>query len=168
MDLRVAGRKAIVLASTKGLRRACATSLAREGVYVWINGRSQSVEAAAAEIAAQTGGTVAGVAADITTEAGRARLVAACPDADILVTNNESPKPGRFEDWDHDAYIEAFEANMLAPVLMIRALLPGMRARRFGRPDEFGDLCAYLCSDQASYVCGQNIEVDGGSYRGIV
>lgn len=144
MDLRIAGRKAIVLASTKGLGRACATSLAREGVHVWINGRSQSVEA------------------------GRARLVAAGPDADILVTNNESPKPGRFEDWDHDAYIEAFEANMLAPVLMIRALLPGMRARRFGRSDEFGDLRAYLCSDQASNVCGQNIQVDGGSYRGIV
>jgi 3-oxoacyl-[acyl-carrier protein] reductase len=78
MDLRIAGRKALVLASTKGLGRACATALAREGVHVWINGRSQeTVQAAVADIARETGGTVSGVAADLTLELlGRERSLA--------------------------------------------------------------------------------------------
>jgi 3-oxoacyl-[acyl-carrier protein] reductase len=226
---------------------------------VIVNGRySDSVSVTAKEIAEETGGTVIPVAADINTEEGRATLVAACPDADILVTNNEGPPPGKFEDWGRDAYLKAMEANMLAPVLMIHALLPGMRSRkfgrivnitsamvkspnphmglstsartaltavckaisrevvvdnvtinnllperidtgrqefmaerisklegisyqearqrivdtvaakRFGRPDEFGDACAYLCSEQAGFISGQNLQLDGGSYRGLV
>ena len=259
MDLHIAGRQAIVCASSQGLGRACATSLAREGVKVFINGRDAAkLEATAKEIVAETGGVVVPVAADIMTDEGRAKLVAACPDADILVTNNAGPTPGKFEDWDRNAYLAVFEQNMLPAVLLIRALLPGMRqrqfgrivnitsamvksprahqglstaartaltavckaistevvadnvtinnllperidsprqqylierqakmdnisadaakakltdtvaARRFGRPDEFGDMCAYLCSAQASFVCGQNIQLDGGSYRGLI
>jgi 3-oxoacyl-[acyl-carrier protein] reductase len=234
-------------------------SLSREGVKVFINGRhADKLQATADEIRRESGNEVVPVVADIMTEAGRAALIAACPDADILVTNNAGPTPGKFEDWDHDAYIAVFEQNMLPAVLLIRALVPGMRARkfgrivnitsamvkspnphqglstaartaltavckaisretvvdnvtinnllperidtgrqqylierqaridgstldeartkltdtiaakRFGRPEEFGDMCAYLCSAQASYICGQNIQLDGGSYRGIV
>ena len=259
MDLRIKGRKAIICASSKGLGRACALSLAKEGVIVYINGRNAAnVQLAALELSQETGGQVNGICADISTEEGRNILVNACPDADILVTNNEGPPPGNFLDWGRDEYIKAFDANMLGPVLMIRALLPGMRSRKFGRivnitsamvksplphqglstaartaltavckaisrdvavdnvtinnllperidtgrqvqmakrtaslesisyeqarqkiaetiaakrfgkTEEFGDICAYLCSDQASFISGQNIQLDGGSYRGII
>jgi 3-oxoacyl-[acyl-carrier protein] reductase len=259
MDLHIAGRKAIVCASSQGLGKACALSLSREGAKVFINGRHEDkLRATAQEIAQATGHEVVPVAADIMTHEGRARLVAACPDADILVNNNAGPTPGKFEDWDHDAYIAVFEQNMLPAALLIRALLPGMRqrqfgrivnitsamvkspnphqglstaartaltalckaisrecvvdnvtinnllperidsprqqylierqaridnssleaarqkltdtiaAKRFGRPEEFADMCTYLCSEQASFICGQNIQLDGGSYRGIV
>ena len=259
MDLQIAGRTAIVCASSQGLGKACALSLSREGVKVFINSRHiDSLQATADEIRGATGNEVVAVEADITTEEGRARLVAACPHADILVNNNAGPPPGSFQDWGRDQYLAAFESNMLAPVLMIRALLPGMRERKFGRivnitsamvksprahqglstsartaltavckaissetvvdnvtinnllperidtarqkflterqarldntsyevarqkladtvaakrfgtPQEFADLCAYLCSVQASFICGQNIQVDGGSYRGLM
>jgi 3-oxoacyl-[acyl-carrier protein] reductase len=198
------------------------------------------------------------VAADINTEAGRATLIAACPEPDILVNNNAGPPPGELADWDHAAWLSALEANMLAPILLIRALLPGMRQRRFGRivnitsatvksprahmglstaartgltalckalvpevakdnvtinnllperidtgrqrfmtermmrmenitfeeararitdsiaakrfgkPEEFGDACAFLCSEQAGFISGQNLQLDGGSYRGLI
>lgn len=259
MDLGIAGRKAIVCASTQGLGLACATSLAAEGVEVWINGRdAERARAVASQLAAQTGAIVHGVGADITTDAGRAALIAACPAPDILVNNNAGPPPGELADWGHDQWISALESNMLAPVLLIRAVVPGMRARRFGRivnvtsamvksprpmmalstgartgltafakslsldvavdnvtinnllPEridtdrqrfmaermmreqgitmaaaraqiadsiaakrfgttkEFGDACAYLCSAQAGFISGQNLQLDGGSYPGLV
>ena len=134
MDLGITGRKAIVCASSRGLGKACATALAREGVAVVVNGRDpERLEETAAGIRAATGATVTAVAADLCTEEGRARLVAACPDADILVTNNGGPMPARFEDCDHATWLAALEQNLLAPALMIRALIGGMRARRFGR-----------------------------------
>jgi 3-oxoacyl-[acyl-carrier protein] reductase len=245
---------------TLGLGFACATSLAREGVVVYLNGRDEARLADAAdrlrrEVPAADLHCIAG---DITTDAGRAAIVDACPDADILVNNNAGPAPGRLEDWDRAAWLSAFEANMIPAILLIRALLPGMRSRRFGRivnitsamvkspqsfmglstgaraaltavckaiskdvaadnvtinnmlperfdtgrqeflaqkamkeqgitrdearrqiadtiaakrlghPNEFGDACAYLCSVQASYISGQNLQLDGGSYEGLV
>lgn len=259
MDLGIRGKKAIVCASSKGLGKACALSLSKEGVHVFINGRNEeSVAATVQEIQSLTGGPVTGVVADITTEEGRARLLEACSDADILVTNNSGPTPGRFLDWAREDYLKAFESNMLAPVLMIRGVLAGMQqrkfgriinitsamvktpnphqglstaartaltavckaiskdvvadnvtinnllperidtgrqiqmterqakidnisfaearakleltiaAKRFGKTEEFGDMCAYLCSQQASFISGQNIQIDGGSYRGLV
>jgi len=259
MDLGIKGRKAIVCAASQGLGLACATSLAREGCVIFINGRDESrLRKAVAEIEASTGVRATPVAADINTEAGRQKLVAACPDADILVNNNAGPTPGELADWDHAAWLAAVEANMLAPILLIRALLPGMRRRRFGRivnitsamvksprahmglstaaragltalskslvpevaqdnvtinnllperidtgrqrfmaermmkkdnityeeararivetiaakrfgkPEEFGDACAYLCSAQAGFISGQNLQLDGGSYRGLI
>ncbi|MFM9884777.1 MAG: SDR family oxidoreductase [Burkholderiales bacterium] len=259
MDLGIKGRKAIICASSKGLGRACATSLAREGVIIYLNARNEALlNQTAAELRAETGATVFAVVADINTEAGRAKLVAACPSADILVNNNAGPPPGKIEDWDRKAWDGAIEANMLAPIFMIQALVPGMRERKFGRivsitsamvksprpamglstaaragltafskslsidvavhnvtinnllperidtdrqkfmaermmkesgitydearkriaasiaakrlghPKEFGDACAYLCSDQASFISGQNLQIDGGSYPGLV
>ncbi len=259
MDLGIKGRKAIICASSKGLGKACATALSREGCDVIINGRNEEgLLAAAREIQEITGGQVKAVQADLNTEEGRAKLLAACPAPDILVNNNAGPPPGKLEDWDHAAWLTGLEANMLAPALLIRAVVPGMRERRFGRivnitsamvkspypemglstaartaltalsksvsravapdnvtlnnllpfridtdrqrffsrrlaeeqnisfeearqkiaqttaagrmgtPEEFGDACAFLCSAQASFISGQNLQIDGGSYMGLI
>lgn len=259
MDLGIQGRKALVCASSQGLGLACATSLAQEGCEVYINGRqADKIAQVAEQLARQTGAVVHGVAADITTEAGRTALLAACPEPDILINNNAGPSPGKLADWHHDAWIEALESNMLAPALLIRAVVPGMRerhfgrivnitsamvkqprtrmalstgaragltafaksvsldvavdnvtinnllperidtdrqrfmaermmkdlgvdmpearrriadgiaAKRFGTPKEFGDACAFLCSAQASFISGQNLQLDGGSYPGLI
>jgi 3-oxoacyl-[acyl-carrier protein] reductase len=258
MDLGLRGRRAIVCASSRGLGKACARALAAEGADVVINGRDpERLAATAAELSAATGVSVTAVAADVASEAGRALLLEACPDPDILVNNNGGPLPGRFEDWDHALWLTALEANLLAPVMMIRGVIAGMRARRFGRivnvtsamvkaphpamglstaarsaltavckglskevaadnvtinnllperidtdrqrfmaevraatggmsvqeayaemaqsiaagrlgtPDELGAACAFLCSAQAGYVSGQNLQIDGGSYAGV-
>jgi 3-oxoacyl-[acyl-carrier protein] reductase len=259
MDLGITGRRAIVCASSRGLGKACARALAAEGVAVVVNGRdAERLAATADEIRAATSVSVTAVAADISTEGGRAALLAACPEPDILVNNNGGPSPGRFEDQDHAAWLAALEANLLAPVLLIRAVIGGMRARRFGRivnitsamvkaphalmglstaarsaltavckglsrevaadnvtvnnllperidtdrqrfmaelrstmggisleaayaemaasiaagrlgtPEEFGAACAFLCSAQAGYMSGQNLQLDGGSYPGLI
>lgn len=258
MDLGLSGRTAIVCASSRGLGFACAAALAREGCAVVLNGRDiDRLEAARAQITA-SGGRVAAIPGDVSTPQGRAALVAAAPEADILVTNNGGPPPGRFIDWGETDWIAAIEANMLSAIMLIRALVPGMRARRFGRivnitsamvkspqlamglstasragltafskalarevardnvtvnnllperietdrlremigrvaahrgidldaaraemlvpvparrfgtPDEFGDACAFLCSAQAGYITGQNLQVDGGGYEGLI
>lgn len=259
MDLGIQHRTALVCASSQGLGLACATALAREGVSVFINGRHQErLDKARDEILVKTGAEVRCVVADITTEAGRQTLQAACPAPDILINNNAGPAPGQLSDWHHDAWIQALEANMLAPILLIRAYVPGMRERKFGRivnitsamvksprphmalstsartgltafskslsldvaadnvtinnllperidtprqafmaermmklhnitreearqritetvaakrfgtPEEFADACAFLCSDQAGFISGQNLQLDGGSYHGLI
>jgi 3-oxoacyl-[acyl-carrier protein] reductase len=258
VDLGLAGKKAIICASSRGLGKACAMSLAREGVHVVINGLHQAhLDTALAEIRALNAGEVTALVADISTAAGRDSLLAACPDADILVNNNAGPPPGVFQSWGEAEWRDALTANMLAPIFMIQGLIEGMKARRFGRivnitsamvksphpamglstaartgltalckgisaesvahnvtinnllperidtdrqkqmaklmmqaqgltfeearaaiagtikarrmgrPEEFGDACAYLCSAQAGYICGQNLQLDGGSYAGL-
>lgn len=260
MDLQLTGKRAIVCASSQGLGLACATALAREGVEVLINGRdAQKLERVRAQmLVAVPGAVIQCVAADILTEAGRNSLVAACAAPDILVNNNAGPPPGRLEDWSHDAWLQALEANMVAPLMLIRAVVPGMRARKFGRivnitsamvkspryamtlstaartgltaackaisreiaadnvtinnllperidtprqafmaermmkeqsisreqaraqiaasiaakrfgtPEEFGDACAFLCGSRAGFISGQNLQLDGGSYPGLI
>ncbi len=134
MDLGLAGKSAIVCAASKGLGRACALSLAREGVNVTINARTrEALEAAAAEIRASAGAEVTTVAADITTSVGQAAVLAACPEPDILINNSGGPPPGDFRDWDRDVWIKALDANMLAAIFMIKATVDGMMAREFGR-----------------------------------
>jgi 3-oxoacyl-[acyl-carrier protein] reductase len=258
MDLGIAGRRALVCASSGGLGRACARALAAEGVEIVVNGRNAArLEATAEEIRRESNVRVTAVVADLCCEEGRTALLAACSDPDILVNNNGGPPPGRFEDWDHARWLAALEANLLAPALLIRAVIGGMRARRFGRivnvtsamvkaphaamglstaarsaltavckglsrevardnvtinnllperidtdrqrfmaelrvksggvsleqayaemaasiaagrlgtPEEFGAACAFLCSAHASFVSGQNLQIDGGSYPGV-
>jgi len=134
MDLGLKGKKAIVCAASKGLGRACALSLAREGVDLVITARTAAdLEATAAAIRAETGVTVIAVAGDITTDAGRAAALAACPNPDILVNNAGGPPRGDFRDWDRDDWIKAIDANMLTPIFMIKAVIDGMVERRFGR-----------------------------------
>ncbi|MEM1249164.1 MAG: SDR family oxidoreductase [Acidobacteriota bacterium] len=259
MDLGIKGRRAIVCASSRGLGRACATSLAREGVDVVINGRTEStLEEAAESIRALGAGSVTSVVADISTTEGRDALLAACPEPDILINNNGGPPPGRFSMWTEADWEGALQSNLLAPTFLIQAVLPGMEQRRFGRivnitsamvkaphhimglstsarsaltalckglsrdvaennvtinnllperfdtdrqeqmamlaanfrqtsveherqamidsiaakrlgqPNELGDACAFLCSVQASYISGQNLQLDGGSFPGLI
>jgi 3-oxoacyl-[acyl-carrier protein] reductase len=259
MDLGIAGRKALVCASSKGLGLACAEALAREGCSVWINGRdAERLAKAVEQLRDRTGAAVTAVQGDIRTEQGRQALVASCPDADILVNNNEGPRPGNWHEWTYADWVEALEKNMLPAIMMMTALVPGMQrrkfgrvvnitsamvkmpyswmilsatartgltafskalsldvavdnvtinnllperidtdrqefmaqrmmkadgitrdearrqivetiaAKRFGRPEEVGDMCAYLCSVQASFVSGQNVQVDGGSYPALL
>ena len=134
MDLGIAGRKALVCAASKGLGRGCAQALADAGVAVTIVARSErDLQSAAAEIGARAGRTVQWVAADVTTAEGRAAALARCPAPDILVNNAGGPPPGDFRDWDRAAWIAALDANMLAPIELIRASVDGMIERRFGR-----------------------------------
>jgi len=259
MDLGIAGRRALVCASSRGLGKACAAALVREGCDVVINGRDMvRLESAANDIERLFGRRPRAVAGDLDTPRGRAALLDACPEPDILVTNNAGPAPGALADWDRAAWLEALEANLLAPVELISAVVAGMRQRRFGRivnitsavvksprlamslsttartgltafckglsreavadnvtinnllpqhidtgrqqdmaqrmmrdrgisfdearalqlksvrarrlgrPEEFADACAYLCSAQASFISGQNLQLDGGSYDGLI
>jgi 3-oxoacyl-[acyl-carrier protein] reductase len=134
MDLRIAGRRALVCAASRGLGRGCAEALAREGADVTICARTESeVARAADEIGAAAGRRVGWVACDITTAEGRAAALAACPAPDILVNNAGGPPPGDFHDWDRDTWIRALDANMLTPIELIKATIDGMVARRFGR-----------------------------------
>jgi len=134
MDLGIRGKHALVCAASKGLGRSCATVLAEEGVKLTIVARGrEALEATAEEIRAATGAEVKAVAADVTTEAGRAAVLAACPSPDILVTNAGGPKPGDFRDWTRADWLDALNANMLAPIEMIRATVDAMMARNFGR-----------------------------------
>jgi 3-oxoacyl-[acyl-carrier protein] reductase len=256
MDLGIRGRTAIVCAASKGLGRACATSLAREGVDVTLCARgAEALEETAAALRA-FGVKVTPVAADVTTPEGRAKILAACPQPDILVNNAGGPPPGDFRNWTRDDWIKALDANMLTPIELIKATVDHMIARKFGRivnitssavkaplqvlglsngarsgltgfvaglarttvqhnvtinnllpgffltdrnkttlgafakdrgitveealaerlkhipaarqgrPEEFGDACAYLCSAQAGFVTGQNFLIDGGAYPG--
>ncbi|MDO8945104.1 MAG: SDR family oxidoreductase [Desulfobacterales bacterium] len=259
MNLGIAGRKALVCASSQGLGRACAQALASEGAAVTLNGRDlQRLEHAQNVIEEATGRRPAAIVADINTAEGRATLGAALAQSDILVTNNAGPTPGRFEDWDEVAWTNALNASLMAPLMIVRAALPGMRERRFGRivnitsamvkapraamglsttarsgltamckalsvevvrdnvtinnllperidterllrmtqwtaqqkglsfeaaraemlrpvpagrfgtPAEFGAACAFLCSSLAGYITGQNLQIDGGSYPGVI
>ena len=134
MDFGLNGKRALVCAASKGLGRACATALAREGVAVTITARTATtLEETAAAIRAETGAAVTAVAGDITTEAGRAAALAACPDPDILVNNAGGPPPGDFREWEREDWIRALDANMLTPIALVRAVVDGMIARRFGR-----------------------------------
>ena len=258
MDLGIAGRRAIVGASSRGLGRACAIALAREGVDVVLNGRDEAALAEAADACRAHDVRVQSVLGDVTLASTRDALLEACPKPDILITNNGGPPPGVLKDWDYDAWIGAFEANMITHMLMIRAVLDGMVERHFGRivnitsamvksprapmglstgaraaltsvskalsgevasanvtinnilperidtgrqqymakmqaerqgitvaeayqqiaqtiaagrlgtPEEFADACAFLCSAQAGFISGQNLQLDGGSYAGLL
>jgi len=260
MDLGIKGRKAFICASSQGLGFACAISLAREGVSVTLNGRStEKLERAASNLCKHVpGAEVSFVVADLTTTEGRTTILRQRPHVDILINNNAGPPPGKLDDWDETALLAAMGANMIPAVQLIRAYVPGMRERQFGRivnitsamvksphydmglstsaraaltaiskaistsvvagnvtinnllperidtprqefmakrmmaqhgidheearrriadtiaakrlgrPEEFGDACAFLCSAQAGYICGQNLQLDGGSYEGLI
>jgi 3-oxoacyl-[acyl-carrier protein] reductase len=257
MDLGIAGKWALVCGASKGLGFGCAQALAEEGVNLVVNARTpEAIRDAADRLASEYRVKAIPVACDITTEAGRAEALAACPQVDILVTNAGGPPPGDFRDWTREHWIAAIDANMLTPIELIKSTVDAMIARRFGRivnitsssvkapieilglsngarsgltgfvaglsrktvehnvtinnllPGqfdtdrlrgttattaqklgksvdevaesrrmlipakrfgnslEFGQMCAYLCSQQASYMTGQNVLLDGGAYPG--
>jgi 3-oxoacyl-[acyl-carrier protein] reductase len=135
MDLGINGKTAIVCASSKGLGRGCAEALAAEGVTLVLNARgAEALEVTAAEIRAQYGVPVTTVAGDVTTDEVRARLLEAAGGApDILVTNAGGPPPGLWSNWEREDFIKALDANMLTPIALMKAVLPGMMARGWGR-----------------------------------
>ncbi|HSV19469.1 MAG TPA: SDR family oxidoreductase [Casimicrobiaceae bacterium] len=134
MDYGIKGRTAIVCAASQGLGRACALALAHEGVNVVINARgADALNATADDIRRTTGVNVQAIAADITTPQGRAEVLAACPAPDILVNNAGGPPIGDFRDWDEAAWQAAVNANMVTPIMLIRAVVDGMIERKFGR-----------------------------------
>jgi 3-oxoacyl-[acyl-carrier protein] reductase len=254
MDLGIKGKRALICASSKGLGRGCAEALAEAGCDLILNARgTEALDKTAAEIRAAHGVDVVTVAADIATDDGRAQLLAAAGQVDILVNNAGGPPPGMWSDWDRDDFIAALDANMLAPIAMMKALMPSMMergwgrvvnitsvsvkspipqlglsnaartgltgyvagtarqvapdgviinnllpgihatdraasldtgvakaqgidmaaakaqreatipARRYGTPQEFGAMCAFLCSQHAGFIVGQNILLDGGA-----
>lgn len=253
MDLGIKGKRALVCAASKGLGRGCAMALAEAGVDLVINARgAAALEATAIELRG-FGVQVTAVAADITSEAGRAEVLAAAGAVDILVTNAGGPPPGSWSDWEREDFIRALDANMLTPIALMKSVLPGMisqgwgrvvnitsqsvkapipqlglsnaaragltgyvggtarqvapfgvtinnllpgihatdravsldtgvmkvrgismdqaraereatiPARRYGTPDEFGATCAFICSQHAGFIIGQNILLDGGA-----
>jgi len=134
MDLGLTGKKAIVCAASKGLGKACATSLAREGVDLVICARTPGpLNETAEQIIKNYGVDVQTVACDITTAEGQAMVLKACPAPGILVNNAGGPPPGDFRDWDRDDWIKAIDANMLTAIFLIKATIDGMIDRRFGR-----------------------------------
>ncbi len=254
MDLGIKGRRALVCASSKGLGLGCARALAGAGVDLVMNARgAEALETAAQAIRTEFGVKVTPVAADITSDSGRSQVLEAAGDADILVTNAGGPPPGMWTDWEREDFIKALDANMLTPIALMKALLPGMMdrgwgrvvnitsqsvkspigvlglsnsaragltgyvagtarqvapsgvninnllpgihatdransldgaaaekegitldeararraatipARRYGTAEEFGAACAFLCSNLAGFIVGQNILLDGGA-----
>ena len=134
MDLGINGKRAVVAASSKGLGRGCAEALAEAGCTVIMNGRSaDSLAEAAAHVRDTYGVEVIEVACDVTTDAGRAQLLEAAGEVDILVTNAGGPPPGMWHDWEREDFIKALDGNMLTPIALMKAVLPGMMDRGWGR-----------------------------------
>jgi 3-oxoacyl-[acyl-carrier protein] reductase len=134
MDLGIAGKRALVCASSKGLGLGCAEALAEAGVHLVMNARGEETLLAEADrLRATYGVEVTAVAADITTEEGRAKVLEAAGTIDILVNNAGGPPPGVWTDWERDDFIAALDANMLTPIALIKALVPGMIDRGWGR-----------------------------------
>jgi len=134
MDLGIAGKTALVCASSKGLGLGCAEALAAAGVTVVMNSRTSDVlEAAAETLRAQHNVEVRTVACDITTPDGQAQALEAAGDIDILVNNAGGPPPGLWSDWERDDFIAALDANMLTPIALMKASLPKMMERGWGR-----------------------------------
>ena len=134
MDLGIAGRKAIVCASSRGLGKACAFRLAEAGCEVVVNGRDAArLEATAAEIAKATGAKVIPVAADVASPDGQKALFSACPAPDILVNNNAGPPFKDFRELTRQAMIDGVIANMIVAVELIQKVIGPMSERKFGR-----------------------------------
>jgi 3-oxoacyl-[acyl-carrier protein] reductase len=134
MDLGIRGRTALVCAASKGLGKGCAASLAREGVNLVITARGrEALEQTASELRKNFSVDVKTVVGDITTEEGRRAALAACASPDILVNNAGGPPPGDFRNWGRDDWVKAVDANMITPILLIRAVVDGMIAKKFGR-----------------------------------
>ena len=134
MDLGIAGRTAIVCASSRGLGKACAHSLAQAGADVVINGRNEATLAATAdEIAADTDAKITPVIADVSTAEGQRTLLAAAPEPDILVNNNGGPPRKDYKELSRDAMVDGVVMNMVTPIELIQAVIDPMIARKFGR-----------------------------------
>jgi 3-oxoacyl-[acyl-carrier protein] reductase len=144
MDLGIAGRKAIVCASSRGLGRGCAEALAQAGVHLVVNGRDAAVLAATAqELRSRYGVDVAEVAGDVSRREVQDALMAACPAPDILVNNNGGPPPKDFRQLDRAAMLEGVTQNMVTPIELVQRVIDGMAERGFGRIVNITSLSVY-------------------------
>ena len=253
MDLGISEKKAIVCGSSRGLGKACAESLAKEGVEITINGvNEENLENTKKEFE-DKGFKVHSVFGPMEDENTRAALLKACPEPDILINNSGGPPPGNFFEWSEDDFLSAIKSNFTQSAMLMQSVLPGMKERKFGRiinilsamvknphvimglstsarsgllglskglsremaqfnitinnllperidtdrqtrviefqaklagisfeeakqnmeneltakrmgtVEEFSDLAAFLCSEQAAYISGQSISIDGGN-----
>ena len=253
MDLGISGKKAIVCGSSRGLGKACAESLAKEGVEITINGvNEENLENTKKEFE-DKGFKVQSVLGPMEDENTRVALLKACPEPDILINNSGGPPPGNFFEWSEDDFLSAIKSNFTQSAMLMQSVLPGMKERKFGRiinilsamvknphvimglstsarsgllglskglsremaqfnitinnllperidtdrqtrviefqaklagitfeeakqnmeneltakrmgtVEEFSDLAAFLCSEQAAYISGQSISIDGGN-----
>ena len=134
MDLGIQGKRALVCASSKGLGLGCAEALAAAGVDLVMNARGAEILGAeVARLRSEHGVDVQAVACDVTTAEGQEQMIFAAQGVDILVTNAGGPPPGLWSDWDRDDFIKALDANMLTPIAFMKALLPGMIDKGWGR-----------------------------------
>ncbi|MFD2738618.1 SDR family oxidoreductase [Sulfitobacter aestuarii] len=134
MDLGIKGRTALVCAASKGLGLGCAEALAAAGVNLVMNARgTEALEASAEHIRQEYAVEVITVAADVASEDGQKLLIETAGEVDILVNNAGGPPPGTWQDWQREDFIKALDANMLAPIALMRALVPGMMERGWGR-----------------------------------
>ena len=134
MELGISGRRALICGASRGLGFGCADALAAAGVEVVINARrADLLEAAAQDLRNRHGVAVTAIAADVTDPQGRAKVLAAAGTLDILVTNAGGPPPGLWSDWSRDDFVAALDANMLTPIALMQAVLPGMMERGWGR-----------------------------------
>ena len=134
MDLGIKGKKVLVCASSKGLGLGCAEHLAAAGVDLVMNARgAEALEASAERLRSTYGVNIVTVAADVATQEGQAEVIKAAQGVDILVNNAGGPPPGMWTDWEREDFIKALDANMLAPIALIKALVPDMMDRGWGR-----------------------------------
>jgi 3-oxoacyl-[acyl-carrier protein] reductase len=138
MDLGLHDKVALVGGSSRGLGKASALALAREGARVTVCARNQEqLDATAAEIRERTRAEVLALAADLAAAEGVEQVVAATVERfgrlDVLVANSGGPAPGKFGDLDDDAWRRGFEVVTLSFVRFVRAALPHMRAGGWGR-----------------------------------
>lgn len=144
MDLGIRGKKAIVCASSKGLGRGCAAALAEAGCDLVVNGRDAAVLAeTAAGLRSRWGVAVTEVAGDVSLPDVQQRLLAACPDPDILVNNNGGPPRRDFHDLDRKAIMDGLIGNMITPIELVKAVIDGMAERGFGRIVNITSLSVY-------------------------
>jgi 3-oxoacyl-[acyl-carrier protein] reductase len=134
MDLGIAGRKAIVCASSRGLGKACARTLAEAGCEVVINGRNAAqLNATAAEVAEATGAKIIPIAADVASPEGQRALLSACPQPDILINNNAGPPVRDFRELTREQMLDGVTANMIVAIELLQKVIDPMIERKFGR-----------------------------------
>lgn len=134
MDLGIKGRWAILAGSSRGLGRACAESIAREGVNVVINGRTQSdIDVAVEELTSRYGIEAIGVKGDSATSSVQDELMVACPQPDIVLLNGQGPSPKNFLDIDIEDWNNAIVQALTGPLGLVQRVVPGMKERQFGR-----------------------------------
>jgi NAD(P)-dependent dehydrogenase (short-subunit alcohol dehydrogenase family) len=134
MDLGLTGKRALVTGSTAGIGFATAEALAREGAHVIVNGRTQRrVDEALAKLRAVSGARAEGIAADVSGAEGCSKLIAACPELDVLVNNMGIFEPKPFEEISDADWMRFFESNVMSGVRLARYYVKGMRSRNWGR-----------------------------------